>query len=60
MKHKVKCVICGKTDIVQIDNKTGKIKSKWAFFGKVKLQNGKTAEYWECPKCLIEGSPLNG
>jgi Fe2+ or Zn2+ uptake regulation protein len=54
MKHKVKCAICGKIATVEINNKTKEIKSEWGYFGKIKLQNGKTAEYWECKDCLKE------
>jgi hypothetical protein len=60
LKHKVQCAICGRTATVEIDDETKEIKSEWGYWGKLKLPNGKVAEYWECPKCLIEGSPLNG
>jgi Fe2+ or Zn2+ uptake regulation protein len=57
MKHKVKCVVCGRADVVEIDDKTREIRSEWGYWGKIKLADGKLAEYWECPKCIEnEGS----
>lgn len=53
MKHKVSCAICGKIEDVEIDDKTGDIKSGWRYFGLVRSGEGrKKVEYWECPECL--------
>jgi hypothetical protein len=45
LKHKVQCAICGGTATVEIDDETKEIKSEWGYWGKVKLPNGKVAEY---------------
>jgi hypothetical protein len=66
LKRKVQCAICGRTATVEIDDEAKEIKSELrvtgdgGLLGEVKLTNGVVAEYWERPKCLIEGSPLNG
>jgi endogenous inhibitor of DNA gyrase (YacG/DUF329 family) len=52
LKHKVQCAICGKTAIIEIDDKTREIKSEWGYWGKIKISDGKFVEYWECPECL--------
>ena len=50
MWKRVVCAVCGKRGRVKIDEKTKTIKSKWAYFGRVKIGT-KEVEYWECPKC---------
>jgi rubredoxin len=52
MKHKVKCAVCGRTGFVEIDDETREIRSKWGYWGKIKLADRKLVEYWECPKCI--------
>jgi DNA-directed RNA polymerase subunit RPC12/RpoP len=51
MRKKIRCASCGKTTIVEVDERTGGFHTDWSYFGKLKLPNGKYAEYWECPEC---------
>jgi hypothetical protein len=45
MKHKVRCALCGKEQTIPIDERTGKIKSKWAYFSKMNVNVDKTSKY---------------
>jgi hypothetical protein len=51
LKKEVRCAICKKTTTVEIDNKTKKIRSKWSYWGRIKLADDMYIEYWECPEC---------
>ncbi len=50
MKHKVNCSLCGEKETLLIDKDTGKIKSKWAYFGKFNINADKTTKYSYKPK----------
>jgi hypothetical protein len=39
MKHKVKCAVCGRADVVEIDDKTREIKSEWGYLQTENLPN---------------------
>lgn len=43
MKHKVTCVVCGKTERIFIDDKG---RSDWYYFGKVKINACTTDKYF--------------
>ncbi|OGE08819.1 hypothetical protein A3A60_02860 [Candidatus Curtissbacteria bacterium RIFCSPLOWO2_01_FULL_42_26] len=43
------CVVCGKKILIKVY--PSKKYQGGHFFGKVELENGKKAEYWECNKC---------
>ena len=45
MKHKVSCALCERKEIILLDKETGKIKSKWAYFGKFNINTDKTTKY---------------
>lgn len=46
MKHKISCVVCGKEDVVEIDNKTRRILNKnWHYYGKMNINSSKTDKY---------------
>lgn len=52
MKHKVSCSLCGEKEIILIDKETGKIKSKWAYFGKFNINEVETSKYlYELKDC---------
>jgi len=50
MRKRVRCAVCGKQGIVEIDDKTRRILSDWCYFGTIKVDK-EEVEYWECPKC---------
>lgn len=45
MKHKVQCANCGKTDRIVVEHGK-KIKSKWAYFGKMTLNVCAVSKYF--------------
>lgn len=47
MEHKVSCAICGKKGIVNIDNKSHKIRnSNWYYYNKINLNYMKTEKHF--------------
>jgi len=45
MEHRVSCVVCGKKDIVKIDDKTFKIFGNWYYYGKINVNSTQTDKY---------------
>lgn len=52
-KLKRLCDICGRTILVALY--TDRTYRGGHYFGKIPLDNGKPAEYWERPKCYWHG-----
>lgn len=52
MKHKVSCSLCGEKETILINEKTGKIKSKWAYFGRFNVNEVEASKYlYELTDC---------
>lgn len=45
------CALCGASEIIRIDNKSGEILADWQYFGKLTLPDNRKIDYWECPRC---------
>jgi len=45
------CSLCGASENIRINNKTGDILSQWQSFGKLTLPDGRKIDYWECLEC---------
>lgn len=50
-KVRAVCSLCGASEDIRINNKSGEILSSWHYFGKLTLPDGRRVDYWECPKC---------